>query len=90
VRPDIYIVAFEAGREARIAGRPRHRNHYRALDQWFPADITEERTRLGNSWDAGWLFAERAARRIEKAHDALAVAIMAVRDDITKLLGERA
>lgn len=53
----IYIHAYNSGRQARIVGRQRDSNPYTNLRL---ADSSLE-ARLENSWDAGWIFGERAA-----------------------------
>lgn len=83
---DLFTVAFEAGREARIAGKPRHHNLFRLLDKLFPQDSTVERTRLGNCWDAGWIFGERARRRHEAHVAAIADAVIAISRDIRAIM----
>ena len=56
-RPDPYLIAFAEGSVARRADRPRAANPYAQLPASHVAHATA--SRLGNSWDAGWVFGKR-------------------------------
>ena len=56
----VFMVAYAAGRRARIAGLPRGYNpHHLPI---LPIGLLAyAMARVHNSWDAGWMFGERAA-----------------------------
>lgn len=47
VTTDLYILAFEEGKQARLTGQPRNSNPYKGS------------ARAINCWDAGWIFGKR-------------------------------